>query len=929
MPLSTGGLSLPDPPEPVRSVSPRIDRRLNGVACLRTRHQDVRRGLAGVAVLVGLFAWSLAGAADEKAALTRGATVVVLAGLAGDLDSERAYDEHLRRLFEVLALPAARPVRVVALVDEPARVVRPAGLDVVARANTRAELHAVAGELAQQPGALVLLAFGHAGRMGRTPVFHVRGPRVTPEDLRRLAAAGRPSQALLFFRGSGAFARALEGVAQVRLASDHESAWSSDPIALDVLLRLWRAEPGADLAALAQRLGPAVEQWYAGQGLVRTEEPTLWLAQGAPRSLVPPALTARAESPPPTPVASPPLAPAESAPPPEARANAWQDIQVRERSRYPGEPALVLRRVRRVTLAQRPAVVEERDEFIQVLTIEGASLGNVDELFAPPDERLTFLDCEVRRPDGRVVRVDAEAFGAAVEPPTGDYRSPARRTFALPDVVPGAVLRVHTRREWQSFPMPHVLLDLPLGDTLPVLETRLEVTAPLDAPLHTLLLDAPAQVPERHTSAHGQTLVWHLRDLPPVGREALTPPDRVPRVALSTFPDWAEFAAWYRRLVRAADELTPEIRAQAAVLTAGRDTPRARAAALYDFVARLRYVAVPLGVNSHRPHAATRVLAQRYGDCKDKANLLNALARAVGLEAQLVLVPRFGQAYPDLPGAGFNHALSRLRLDGLWVYLDSTDEVARFGFLPPGDAGRRVLPIADDVTQLVELPQPEPSHQRLTLHTSLRPDPSDATLWRATLEATAEGLPDYELRSAARQLPAATTQPLLASGWRPTLGGLQITQQTYSAASALDQAFTWQAKGDWAGLALALPAAEGTPTATLVRAPFWLPHDWDGALHARAGGLFLNQGYPLTLEQQIEIELPPAARVRLPSARRSDAGPLRFRLDWDQPGPGRVRALLTLTLARGTLDAEDVAPLHAALRALHAAVAEGALHVQP
>lgn len=624
--------------------------------------------------------------ARSGAGFTQGATIVVLVGLPGDLDSERAYDEHLRRLFDILATPAARPARVFALVDEPARVSPPATLDVVVRANSRAELQGLSRALTTQSGALILIA-----------------------------------------------------------------------------------------------------------------------------------------------------------------------------------------------------------------------------------------------------RLDPDAFGVSAEAPTGDYRGPSRKVFALPDVVPGAVLRVHTRREWQSFPMPHVVLELPLGDALPVVETRLEITSPSDAPLHTLLLDAPAQVPEQRTSAYGKTLVWHLRELPAVTRDVLTSPGRVPRVALSTFPDWGEFAAWYRRLVRAADELTPEIRALAAELTAGLATPRARAVALYDFVTRLRYVALPLGVNSHRPHAAARVLAQRFGDCKDKANLLDTLARAVGIDAQLLLVPRFGQAYPELPGVGFNHALSRLRLDGQWVYVDSTDEVARFGFLPPGDAGRRVLPIADDVGSLAELPAPAPGDQRLVVRTRVRRPAADgpAGAWPVEVDVSAEGLMDYTLRAAAREQPARSNQPLLLAGLRPTVAGLRVMRQQHGTPSLLDQAFAWHAEGDWSSLAVALPSTDGKATAKLMRAPFWLPVEWDAALHARADGLFLNQGYPLTLDESVDIEVPAAGRVLLPAAREAYAGVLHFRLAWSQPQPGHLRAVLQATLARGELRTEEIESLQTALHALHAAVAEGALHVQP
>src|SRR6185295_2392538 len=113
-----------------------------------------------------------------------------------------------------------------------------------------------------------------------------------------------------------------------------------------------------------------------------------------------------------------------------------------------------------------------------------------------------------------------------------------------------------------------------------------------------------------------------------------------------------------------------------------------------------RYVAVPLGVNSHRPHAAGNVLRNRFGDCKDKANLFNTLLKTQGIAAHLVLVPRFGEAREEVPGLGFNHALSRVRAGGAWLWIDTTDELTPFGLLPPRDAGRNVLVMDGTSTHL-------------------------------------------------------------------------------------------------------------------------------------------------------------------------------------------------------------------------------------
>ena len=73
--------------------------------------------LRAVAASIALFALPAAAASH-----TAGATVVVLNGLAGDVESERSYDEQMRALLERLARPGSRPKTLVVLTDAPARI---------------------------------------------------------------------------------------------------------------------------------------------------------------------------------------------------------------------------------------------------------------------------------------------------------------------------------------------------------------------------------------------------------------------------------------------------------------------------------------------------------------------------------------------------------------------------------------------------------------------------------------------------------------------------------------------------------------------------------------------------------------------------------------------------------------------------------------
>src|SRR5207248_6303245 len=99
--------------------------------------------------------------------------------------------------------------------------------------------------------------------------------------------------------------------------------------------------------------------------------------------------------------------------------------------------------------------------------------------------------------------------------------------------------------------------------------------------------------------------------------------------------------------------------------------------------------------------------------------------------------------------------------------------------------------------------------------------------------------------------------------------------------------------------------------------PFWVPKEWDLALQQRRTPLFLNQGYPMTLEEQFEMTLPAGAQTEsLPPLCENREGPLRWRIDWIQPETGRLVARLRAELIRGELSLAETAAFQKQLAAL-------------
>jgi hypothetical protein len=841
-----------------------------------------------------------------------------MTGLPGDMEHENTYREQVQSWLDLLA--SGRASRIYVLCDDPASINLPTKPESHVLKADRAAFLSLDTLLSRETNSLVVIAWGHGGRQAATPVFHVRGPRITAADFKTLAAQAPVSDSrwILMFTGSGAFARELAGEERQILASESETMFTSDPIGMAVLLKVVRDKPSLSFEALSQALGRATGAWYTERNLARTEEPTLWAGSAQPRLLAAGTdtnsfaeVSSEATNTP----------PAEARPSPEVLGTdlpaVWKTIKRVEPQKYPDADGVVLLRRCDYTLGGSPAVATEQEEFLQVLTPEGKRFGDFDVSFSPPHEDISFLDCEVLRPDGKLVRLDPDAIREGGEPAAGDYVNGRRKFFSLPGVVPGAILHVRYNTEWKAFPLPHVSLEIPIGQELPAQETTVRVGMRKGTPFHFALEDISAADPAIKQTSYGTTYLWHFDALPALERDVLMSPRQGSRLLISTFPDWAAFAEWYARISKLTDEVTPDIKAKAAELTRDAKSDREKLLALYNYVTSLRYVMIPLGVNSFRPHAAANVLQNQFGDCKDKANLLNALLHSQGIKARLVLVPRFSQAHEGLPGLSFNHAISRVTLDGQTQWVDTTDDVCRFGMLPPGDAGRKVLVIDGETTTLTQLSAPDPREHCLKLRGEVDcTGAADGTPLQ--LKAAALGYPDYELRSAARESKEhGFSFPLLASRFRLLSGSFALDEQKASPISALDESFAWSAIGTWVG------GCSTSSNGGQLQSPFWLPKEWDVALHRRQAGLFLNQGYPLTLDEEFVIRLPPKAQLgTLPGVNEAKTAPLRWKIEWATIGEEKLVARLHAELEQGEVPAAETPALQRQLRALITALAD-------
>ncbi len=810
--------------------------------------------------------------------------VVVLSGLPGDVESDRAYQRSVDAVLGLVTAGGVDSVRV--LVNDPERAAgRERWTAADWRAGSREEFLRLGEELGDSEEPVTVVVWGHGGVIRGESVLHVAGPRIGEGDFREFGeAAGKSGAAVrwvLFFPGSGVVAKGLATDGSEVFASEAGTRFASDPIGLDEVIGAWRDEPGATLEGLSMRAGPRIVAWYDSRSMARTEDPAFFASgEGAPVMVAEAEIGAAAEG--------------------GAKVGGdWRELARVRAEDYPGADAVVLERTLRYTLGENPAVGAEIEETTQILTAEGKRHGDFAFDFSPPQENLEFVALEVLKPDGSVESFDPDEVLESKEESVEGYGSSGSKVFSLRGVEPGALLHVKYRRTWRRFPFPHVFLELPVAGELPVRRLRIAVEVGADEAFHAHIVDGAdgaAVEPTARVTSYGTVREWAWDDVAAAGAEVLAPPGGRAALQISTFPDWSEFVAWYLRLTEEADVVTDEIRAMAAELTAGSESAEGKVRAIYEFVTGLRYVSIPLGVNSYRPHAAGNVLANRYGDCKDKANLLNALCRAEGIDAKLVLVPRFSEANEAVPGLAFNHAISRVELpDGGGVlWLDSTDDVCPFGLLPPGDPGRDVLVVDAESTGLVRLPEPEVGGQRLEIDWDF-----SAEAGRAELRAA--GFAGYAMRSAARASAAyGGTLPLLrAAGLEPVAGVVRTTDGEGSAPGEIERDFVWSAAVELIG------AGEGG-------LPFVLPREWELALQPRSRAVLLNDGYPLTLAQTVRGLAAADGIGAREGARSAVGGPVEWELTW-KDGVGR----LEVRLVEAEMEGDRLEEFRATLRGLY------------
>jgi hypothetical protein len=298
------------------------------------------------------------------------------------------------------------------------------------------------------------------------------------------------------------------------------------------------------------------------------------------------------------------------------------------------------------------------------------------------------------------------------------------------NLAPGSVFAYEVTEEEKSV---FVQSSYDFQESLPVAVSRFVLTVPAGWEVRgTVFNHAPIE-----PAVAGGTYTWEMRDLPWIEHEHYCPDLHAvaPRLGVTFSPgenkagltplkDWAAVSAWQAGFADPAAEPTDPVRAKAVELTRNAASELDKIRSIAVFAQQVNYVSVQTNITrggGYTPHAAADVLARNYGDCKDKATLMRALLKAVGIGSYLTAIYSSDRTFvrPEWPSPWqFNHAIIAIRVSpetqlptvfqhprlGRLLIFDPTDPDTPLGDLPEDEQGSRGLVIAGAQGELVEMP---------------------------------------------------------------------------------------------------------------------------------------------------------------------------------------------------------------------------------
>lgn len=403
--------------------------------------------------------------------------------------------------------------------------------------------------------------------------------------------------------------------------------------------------------------------------------------------------------------------------------------------------AVVLHHESRKTVNEDGKITTVASYAVRILAREGRGYAEAGESYNTGSSKVKEMRAWLLRPSGEVKSYGKKEIVDAALAPNDVYNEVRLKTISASDdadagCVFGYEIVSEEREVFSQFIWPFQSFS-------PVVLSRVTVALPQGWRAEGVTFNHAKLEP----TVNGATYTWEMRNLPPVEDEPARPssakllasmainihPPAGKNTLLRAFSDWKDVSRYASELHDPQAAFTEPMAAKARELTANAKTEFERIQALGRYAQNVNYISIQMSVGrggGYRPHAAADVFSKNYGDCKDKANLMRALLKSLGIESYPVVIysgdpHHVRQEWPS--PQQFNHAIIAVKVSdetnaptvikhstlGRLLIFDPTDDDTPVGDLPDHEQGSYALIVAGEAGELMKMPTTPPEANRL------------------------------------------------------------------------------------------------------------------------------------------------------------------------------------------------------------------------
>ena len=401
----------------------------------------------------------------------------------------------------------------------------------------------------------------------------------------------------------------------------------------------------------------------------------------------------------------------------------------------------------KVTVGDDGKVTTYTMHAVKVLNREGREEARARAVYNTDSEKVKEIKAWMIRPSGQVVKYGKDQIMDLAANDNDVYNEVRIRLISGKDEAePGAVFGYEVIVESKDI---FSQFDCEFGNDHPVLASSISVTVPNGWRASGVVFNHPTIEPV----ISGSTFTWQTRNLEAIKHEQASPslPNLVPRIVVSVFPgsgqsagalrtfgSWVEISKYLSELADPQVQLDDALAGKARELTANAKTEFEKIQAIGRYAQNIKYVSIQIGLGGgggFRPHSSLDIFKKSYGDCKDKANLMRAMLRALNINSYPVVIysgdPTFVRE--EIPSFQFNHCIIAVKVSdetksptiithpklGRLLIFDATDDDTPVGDLPSHEQGSFALILAGADGALLRMPSTAPEVNKLVRNSTV------------------------------------------------------------------------------------------------------------------------------------------------------------------------------------------------------------------